>query len=247
MVMPGFKRSLSLVKQVKAHLQQQIRANTFAGERMPPEADLAASLGVSRNTVRDALSQLEAEGVINRRQGAGTFIRQAGLLVKTRLEEITPYDQLITAHGYTAAVRLLAVTEIPASPAIAARLNCVPNTACLEIKKLFLADDRPVIFTLTYIPPGIITQPYTHNDLKAPVFRFIPGHCEQGFAYYVTEIVPLLAQPWLAELLQLPAENSVLVSFEETGYNQADEPIVLAYSYFRDDLLRLRMVRRLAL
>jgi GntR family transcriptional regulator len=245
--MPEFKRSPSLVQQVKAHLRQQIRANAFAAERLPPETDLALSLGVSRNTVRDALSQLETEGVIFRRQGAGTFVRQGGLLVKTRLEEIVPYDRLIADHGYAPAVQLMAVNHIPAPPAVANRLKLPPAATILEIKKLFLADDHPVIFTLTYLPPAIITKPYTQSQLKEPVFHFLPDHSDGGFAYYFTEIIPLIAPPWLAELLQLPAENPVLVSFEETGYNQADEPVVLAYSYFRDDMLRLRMLRQLAL
>ena len=85
-----FKRSPSLVQQVKAHLRQRIVEAEFESGRIPPEAILASELGVSRNTIRDALSQLETEGVIFRKQGAGTFVNQAGLLVKTRLEEIIP-------------------------------------------------------------------------------------------------------------------------------------------------------------
>ena len=59
----------------------------------------------------------------------------------------------------------------------------------------------------------------------------------------MTDIVPVVAQGETAVLLQI-APGTPLVSFDETGYNEANEPIVKAYSYFRDDLLRLRLLRR---
>ncbi len=65
------KRSPSLTEQVKTYLKQRINNAEFEAGRMPSEADLANELNVSRNTIRDALSRLEAEGVVVRRQGAG--------------------------------------------------------------------------------------------------------------------------------------------------------------------------------
>ena len=96
-----FKRSPSLTEQVKTHLKQRIVNAEFDGGRIPPEMELARELKVSRNTIRDALSRLETEGVVLRRQGAGTFVNQAGMLVKNRLERIIPYEELIRESGYT--------------------------------------------------------------------------------------------------------------------------------------------------
>lgn len=240
------RRTPSLVQQVKMHLKQRIRAAEFADGRFPPEADLARELGVSRNTLRDALSQLEAEGVIFRRQGAGTFVSQAGLMVKTRLEEIIPYETLIRQHGYNPTVKLLSVRQEPVEPEIKAGLEAENLSDLLVIKKLFLAGDTPVIFSITYLPPHLITRPYTPDDIRGPIYRFLPRFCQQEFAYYLTEIVPVDAPPWLADTLQLPSHRTVLLAFDETGYNQDDRPVVRARSYFRHDLIRLRLVRRLA-
>ena len=67
-------RSPSLTDQVKAHIKERIVRGEFEAGRIPPETELASELGVSRTTVRDALSRLENEGSIYRKQGAGTFV-----------------------------------------------------------------------------------------------------------------------------------------------------------------------------
>lgn len=240
-----FKRGPSLTEQVKSHLKQRITNAEFEAGRIPSEANLASELGVSRNTIRDALSRLEIEGIIFRKQGAGTFVNKSNLLVKTRLEEIIPYDMLIREYGYTPSVQLLRVEEKQVSPEIARELKLEPDENLIIVHKLFLADASPIIFSLTYIPKTIIKQSYKTDDLVAPIFEFLPNHCQQTLAYYLTDIVPLLAPPWLVDHLNLePHSQTALLSFEEIGHNQENEPVFKAVSYFQGDLLRLRLIRR---
>jgi GntR family transcriptional repressor for pyruvate dehydrogenase complex len=59
-------------------LQGMIRAGTIkAGDRLPPERTLAEMLGVGRNSVREALRELEVLGLVERRRGQGTHVRSA--------------------------------------------------------------------------------------------------------------------------------------------------------------------------
>jgi GntR family transcriptional regulator len=201
-------------------------------------------MSVSRNTVRDALSRLEMEGFVVRRQGAGTFVNQHGLLVKTRLEEIVPYETLIREHGYEPAVHLLQVEERPADPPLAAALNLTLGRPVVSVQKVFLADAQPVIFNQTFLSSQLIKRPYTADDFSGPVYQFLPKFCLQELAYFFSEIVPLIAPPWLVERLELSSSPAALLSLQEVGYNQDNEPIIKASSYFRDDLLRLRLIRR---
>jgi GntR family transcriptional regulator len=241
--MPMFQRSPSLVEQVKSYLKKQIATGAFEEGRIPAEVELARTLNVSRNTVRDALSRLEIEGTIFRRQGAGTFVNQAGLMVKSQLSEIVPYQLLIEEYGCTSSIELVSVEEIT-HPPTAKKLHLDKYEPLLFVKKRFLADNQPVIFSCTYLPTHFIQQSYSPEDLRLPVFDFIPRFCEHEFAYYLTELVPIIPADWLVSALQLPAQKKALVSFEELGYNQNNVPIVIATSYFRDDLLRLRLIRQ---
>ncbi|MCK6626765.1 MAG: GntR family transcriptional regulator [Anaerolineae bacterium] len=242
--MPMLKRSPSLTEQVKSHLKQRIVASEFEAGRIPSESDLASELNVSRNTIRDALSRLEMEGFVVRRQGAGTFVNQHGLLIKTRLDEIVPYENLIHEHGYEPAIKLLCVEEQPADPGLAATLNLEASEPVLVIHKLFLADASPVIFNQTHLPLKWLKRPHTPDDFLAPVYQILPKLCQQELAYAFSEIVPLIAPPWLMDRLALPSTPTALLALEEIGYNPDNDPILKACSYFRDDLLRLRLIRR---
>jgi GntR family transcriptional regulator len=236
------KRTPSLTEQAKAHIKQLILGDAFVDGRIPSETDLAADLGVSRTTIRDALSRLEIEGVIYRKQGAGTFVNPAGLQIKSRLEEIWSYEEMLDAHDYTPSTKILNYSIQPASEELAAELSLEPEEPVLVVRKLFLADNQPVILAYNYIPTRLLTQTYSEADFMKPVFEYLWVNGQQ-LVYYLSEIVPLLTTGELAETLHV-RPGLPLVSFSEIGYNDDNLPIIKATSCFRDDFLRLRLIRR---
>jgi GntR family transcriptional regulator len=236
-------RNPSLTDQVKAHIKKRIAEDGFEDGRIPPETELANDLGVSRTTVRDALSRLENEGTIYRRQGAGTFVNEQGLQIKSRLEEIWSYEQVLEDHGYTPSVRVLSETAAAPDEASAEALGLSPDDTVLTIEKLFLEDDEPVILTINRIPTGILKDSEYAKDEVTPLYEFLEHHCDRALTYYVSEIIPVALDKASATKLGVAA-GTVALSFEEIGFDQNNEPIVRATSFFRDDLLRFRLIRR---
>ncbi|MFQ5436050.1 MAG: GntR family transcriptional regulator, partial [Anaerolineae bacterium] len=201
------------------------------------------NMGVSRTTVRDALCRLENEGVVYRKQGAGTFVNPPGLQIKSRLEEIWSYEGVLQAHGYTPRIRLLSLETMPAPPEVAQKLGLAAKAPVLAAEKLFLEDDKPAILVRNFIPSALITRPYQPDDCQLPVYEFLSQFCQQSLNYYLSELAPVVADGGLAEKLDVVAGTAVL-SFAEIGYNDDNQPILTATSYFRDDLLRFRIMRR---
>ncbi len=238
------KRTPSLTEQVKAYIKQRIVNDEFETGRIPSETTLANELGVSRTTIRDALSRLELEGAIYRKQGAGTFVNEPGLRIQTRLEEIWTYEVMLEAHGYTPSNRIIGIEKKQVSQDIASELQLDLTASVLVVKKLFLADKQPVMLVINYIPTAIAGTNRKAEDFHQPIYQFLSAFCQQHLSYYLSEIVPLNASPWLAEVLQLSPPKTALLSFEEVGYNQDNKPIIKAFSYFKDDLLRFRLIRR---
>ena len=231
-------RNPSLTEQVKAHLKDLILNDGFEDGRIPPEAELAEELGVSRTTVRDALSRLEHEGAVSRRQGSGTFVNEPVLQIKSRLEEIWSYEQVLEDHGYTPSVEVLRVETVEED-----------GDDVLLIEKLFLEDNRPVVLTRNRIPSEIVTAgsdaPGAEYELDSatPIYEFLEEHAGRTLTYYVSDIVPVTLDGEVADALGVEP-GTLAVSFDEIGYDQNNEPVVRATSYFRDDLLRFRLVRR---
>jgi GntR family transcriptional regulator len=239
------QRKPSLTDQAKAYIKQRILDGDFAGDRIPAETDLAAELGVSRTTIRDALSRLENEGVVYRRQGSGTFVNEPGLQIRIRLEEIWSYEAVLEAHGYTPATRILDVNTAPARRKEADALQVETGEPLISVRKLFLEDEEPVILVVNQVPAATITESYEPDDWKQPVFEFLSAFGREHLAYYLSEIVPLVADKTLARTLHV-RPGSPILSFAEVGYNDENSPILLTQSYIRDDLLRLRLIRRQA-
>ena len=237
------KRSPSLTDQVKSHIKNQILTNEYADDRIPSETDLASELGVSRTTIRDALSRLENEGVIYRKQGAGTFVNRPGLQIRSRLDEIWSYEAVLEAHGYKPSIKVLEVIREPAGTDIANKLGVPAGIPMLVVRKLFLENRQPVILTYNYIPEVLLEKSFGAKDHEKPVFEFLAEFAGQHLSYYLSEIVPVIASDALADTLRVPSPTAVL-SLEEVGYNEENEPILKALSYFRDDLLRLGLIRR---
>ncbi len=235
-------RNPSLTEQVKAHLKERIVDGDFDGGRIPSETELATALGVSRTTIRGALAILEQEGAIYRKQGAGTFVNEPGLQIKSRLEEMWSYEQVLEDHGYTPSVQVLSVTTEAADMNIADDLAIAVGDPVLTVEKLLLEDDDPVVLTCNRIPAQLLSsqRPSGH---EAPLFAFLEQHTDRRLAYYLSEIVPVALGEHEAGLLGV-ATRTPAISFEEIGFDNDNQPVVRATSYFRDDLLRFRLIRR---
>jgi GntR family transcriptional regulator len=236
-------RNPSLTDQVKAHIKERIVNDGFENGRIPPETELASDLGVSRTTIRDALSRLEHEGTIYRRQGAGTFINEPGLQIRSRLEEIWSYEQVLQDHGYVPSVRVLSSGEEPADPLTKQALGLDDGEPVLVIEKVFREDEAPVMLTVNRIPARIVSDAEYQNDEAMPIYEFVEDHCDRTLGYYLSEIIPVSLDAATAKKLGVDT-GTLAISFDEIGFDQNNEPIMRATSYFRDDLLRFRLIRR---
>lgn len=236
-------RGPSLTEQVRQHIKQLIVENGFEEGRIPPETELAADLGVSRTTVRDALSRLEHEGAIVRRQGAGTFVNPHGLRIKTRLEEMWSYEEMLKDHGYTPSVKVIGIDIKPPAPDTAQALGLEEGQQVLAMEKVFYEDDDPVVLTYNFVPADLIDGEVIPSDAEAPIFEFLEQQTGNQLAYYLSEIVPVLLTEEWAELLGTEP-GTASISFDETGFDTDGRPLVHARSMFRDDLLRLGVMRR---
>lgn len=237
-------RDPSLALKVKTHLKARVLRAEFADGRLPSEAALASELGVSRTTIRDALSRLEMEGVITRRQGAGTFAA-ATPLVKTHLENFVLYQEMIREHGYTPTVTLLQSRHEVVSGDLTRELQLKKNASVLVTEKMFSANKTPVILLNSYLPQALFQKSLTSQDLLLPIHELLARCTRERMAYSIGELVPLLPPAWLTRRLKLGRKPIALLSLQELIYNTEHQPVAKTISFFHNRLLRLKLTRRL--
>jgi GntR family transcriptional regulator len=148
----------SLVDGAESALRNWLAPGRYRqGDRLPPEHEVAAMLGVSRGTLRSALQRLERSGEIVRRQGSGTFVGRMGFPTAfgERLERLEPYSSVAKRRGLTlTAVDLeieLRAVEQEASEA----LELPGGTETMTISRTLVAGGAPVAVMYDVIHPEI--------------------------------------------------------------------------------------------
>ncbi len=120
------------------------------GDRLPSEADLVAEFGVSRTTARRALDELRRQGLVRREPGRGTFLASPRL--RSNLAYLHSFSEEIERWGYTPGARLISQEERAADEEVAARLGVEVGEKVLFVRRLRLADERPIFVCDSYLP-----------------------------------------------------------------------------------------------
>jgi len=130
------------------------------GDRLPAEHDLAAWFGVSRMTLRHALAELVKRGLVTKTVGrrGGTFV--AAPKLEQDLTTLAGFSEQLRRHGMVAGARVLTAIARPAGPAAGAALQIGPDDPVYEVRRIRLADGRPIAAERSVFPadrfPGML-------------------------------------------------------------------------------------------
>ena len=125
-------------------LLEELRTGRYAQtDRLPAEVDLAAELGVSRTVIRDALSEMERAGYIERVRGIGTVVNRSVLNLRSRLDQKLEYYPLIRSFGSYPHADGIQIYPVRAGEELARDLAIEPGDDVICIKKRILADTTP--------------------------------------------------------------------------------------------------------
>lgn len=118
---------LALYHRVYLVVRQRVEEGRYApGEKLPGEHELAEGFAVSRITVRRALERLEREGLVERRQGAGTYARRPEMAPQR--DNLRGLIENLLAMGLRTQVRLISFDYVPATAEVAGLLGVAPGT-----------------------------------------------------------------------------------------------------------------------
>lgn len=141
-----------LYRKLADALAQQMKLDG-AQAHLPSERKLSAALGISRVTVRRALDELAADGLLVRRQGARTVMAPR---MEKALSALTGFSDELRARGHTPGQRWLAREHVLPSPAEAMALDISGSSAIIRLLRVRLADGQPIAIERAAVPQSIL-------------------------------------------------------------------------------------------
>jgi DNA-binding GntR family transcriptional regulator len=221
------------------------------GDRLPPEHEVAAMLGVSRGTLRSALGRLEDSGEIVRRQGSGTFVGHlAGpSALDERLERLEPYSSLAARRGLTLSAIDVKIDRRPVGTQVGEALGLAPIAPAISVARTLVADDAPVAVMFDVVHPSVSLP---SEDLLLTALEngkmMLDVLIESGVAvtYARTRVTPYLLTPRerAGKLLRVPRTTAAL-ELEELILAGRDERVAYSRDLFAPGGLDVMVIRSL--
>ena len=155
----GPRREDPLYLQVERRMEELLlRGRYKVGDRVPSEAELVESLGVSRVTVRAGLARLVERGVLERRQGSGTFLVRPpeGSRLQSGLERLETYTVHAERLGLELDSKDVTIEAAGAAADEAAALEVVEGTPLVRVSRVLLIEGRAVAWMVDVVPEDVV-------------------------------------------------------------------------------------------
>jgi GntR family transcriptional regulator len=211
-----------LHRQLFVLLRQKIASGEYRnGDRLPTQEALCEQFSVSRITVRRALADLQAEGLIRNEQGVGAFVSIAEQSRRnaTTLSFVEGLRRVIEETE----VEVVSVGLAPSPAQIGELLNIAQDDEGLRVVRIRLQKTVPVMLTEAWLPKRFQTLVTAQALKRYPLFQLIT-HGKEELGRVVQEINADLANPVVAQALKIEL-NSPVLRINRLLHNPKNDPI----------------------
>lgn len=231
---------IPLYFQLKKLLEEQIVSARWApGDRIPSEPAICEQFGVSRTTVRQALSELESEGLIRKEKGRGTFVAQRGSH-SWHLQSAQGFWEEAVRSGHRVTSRLLrrAVEPLPLWATDA--LRRAPGSEGVTLERLRSIDDRPVMYVVNHLPVELADTVLEADLERGSLYRVLEEHKGLTVVGGRRLVEAVTAQDELAALLDVEP-GAALLFVESVAWQDEEHPFECYRAWHRADRTRIEV------
>lgn len=236
----NFESHIPYYIQLMDLLKDQIHNKRWVpGEQIPGEQELCDTYGVSRTVVRQALRELELDGVITRRKGKGTFIAEPKIN-EGLIQKLTGFYQDMVERGLKPVTRVLHQSVVPATERVAEFLDISVGTKVVDIQRLRYINDEPILVVTTYIPFDVYPPLATVDLTNRSLYEFL----EKEGGIFITRgrryIEAVLANETEALLLGVE-RGAPLMMLDSVSFTESGQPIEYYHALHRGDRSRFEV------
>lgn len=232
--------------EVSKSLHEQLSlliAETETGEKLPSEPKLAVEFGVSRASLREAMRTFETRGLLQRKQGVGTFVIHPSRVFDTSLENLNSLETIADQLGLEVSLGDLQVGRCIVNPDLTKTLELPTGIEILQVSRVIMAEGRPVAYLEDNLPVNILSEEDVRMNFTGSVLDMLIKRDDIPLASSKCEISAIGATSDLAKALEIQIKDPLLV-FSSLLYSTTGEIIDSSFSYFLPGYFHFHIVRR---
>ena len=248
--MPEIQKVLPKYLQIAGHIRDQIvRGDLRPGDEVPSERELAASWSVARPTAARALEALRVQGLVESRQGSGTYVRSPEAVPRARERYERARDLGTTMYGTAESVEFITTEIVPGPPHVVDALQLPAGSDVAQRTRLLRGEGGTPIelstswFTaqLAELAPRLLTPERLHGGTG----KYITDVTGRVSEYARDQVAARLATPDERRLLNL-SEVAAVLTYRLTVYDGDDRPVQFDDSVYPPDRWAFRQEYPLA-
>ena len=217
-------------------------ARVPAGQQLPSEPNLAKQLGVSRATLREAMRAFETQGLIRRRQGAGTFVVGKVPVMDSGLEVLESLETMAERMNLSVTVSDLHVEKVFADQEIALALDVQLATRMTRVRRVMQTNGRPAAFLVDILPESILRAEDLPDSFGGSVLDFLLGRPNPPTGSRAA-ISAIGASADVAKALEIQ-RGDVLLHFSSQLFTASGAIVDYSKTYFIPGYFNFHIARR---
>ena len=221
--------------QISAWIKDLIQSGRYEkGGALPSEVELARICQVNRNTLRQAIAELTAAGILRKEKGLGTFVcAESPLAIKHRLKSISSFSDDLRELGIKEKTKIIKKGAEEAKEQVAKKLILGQNGKVVAIRRLRAGEKSPFIYEESFLP-YLTFKEILEMDLTVSMYQIIYERFNVTLARSDQTIRAVNLKGRIASYLNVP-ENTAALLMESLTYDENNFPVELLYSYYRGD------------
>lgn len=235
-----------IVESLKDKVEKELKSyiERTSDNKLPTEEQLATQLGVSRQTIREALANLTQKGYIAKRKGKGNYILKSVLKTEMRVDLSQDFATIIDSLGLEPSQKRTFIQERSGNAEIAKKLELNVNEPLLDFRWDYYADGQLAIQGFVSIPKKLFAEipedDMVYGKENVQIDSLYTNHCSQDVSHNIIKVSATIDSV-ISQAFGLDP-RTIIMFWDETFYNYLDQPIGICDIFFNPNILQMSMV-----
>lgn len=228
-----------LYNQIKDILKTKILEGVYQpNQQMPSESELVATFAVSRITIRQALGELQNEGLIFRVHGKGTFVSRPRAFQD--LGSLQGFGTAMRQMGYETHSKVLSIRTIKPAQHVQEKLKLAKNAKVTELQRLRFLNREPISIDVSYLPEPIGAKLAKEDLANQDVFTILESNLQITLGYADLQISSTIVKETMATQLRVD-EGAPILFIERIIHTSDGLPLEYEQLYYRGDAFQFKV------